>query len=673
MRKNNMANQLINEKSPYLLQHAYNPVNWYPWGQEAFEKAKKEDKPIFLSIGYSTCHWCHVMEKESFEDQGVAEILNQYFVAIKVDREERPDVDAVYMSVCQSLAGQGGWPLTIVMTPDQKPFFAATYIPKTSRYGNAGMMDLLPHIWNMWQTQRKELLQVGNEISSFLSSQVERTNEIYEPSRELIGQAVKLYRQTFDKKNGGFGFAPKFPTPHNLIFLLKYFIYEQDKEALAMAEKTLEQMYRGGIFDHIGGGFSRYSTDNKWLVPHFEKMLYDNALLSYAYLEAYRCTKKDIYRMIAERTMSYVLCELTDEKGGFYCGQDADSEGVEGKYYVFTPQEVETVLGKEQADLFNSWFDITENGNFEGKNIPNLLNNENFNQPNKQIEMLCNDIYIYRLRRTKLPKDDKVLTAWNALMIAAFAHAYAVLGDKRFLLAAQKAQEFIASSLTDEQGRLLVRWRDGEAIGSGNIDDYAFYAWALLELYRADFQVGYLRQAIAIAELMIKHFFDEENGGFYLYAQDSEQLIIRPKEIYDGALPSGNSVAVLVLHQLAKLTGETKWQELSQKQLQFVAANVRKYPVGYSFCLLAMMDAIYPSKELICVTAANEAPDTLRPWLNERSNMTVLLKTAKNDQELKKLAPFSAGYQLPEKGQLYHLCQNATCSLPVSELEKLPI
>ena len=450
---NKKSNYLIDEKSPYLLQHAYNPINWYPWGNNAFEKAKKEDKPIFLSIGYSTCHWCHVMAHESFEDAEVAELLNQYFVCIKVDREERPDIDAVYMSVCQAMTGQGGWPLTVFMTPEQTPFYCATYIPKLPGYNSSGLMYLLPEVNRLWKEQRDTLMKQGDSIIDYLK-QFEDLSQSQEPSIPLLTSAVTELKQAFDPVNGGFHTAPKFPTPHNLVFLMKYGIYEKDESVLKMVEKTLVQMYRGGIFDNIGGGFSRYSTDERWLSPHFEKMLYDNALLAYAYLDAYQLTQKPIYEIAARRTLDYVLSELQDDEGGFYCGQDADSDGVEGKFYVFTPEEINQLLGSKDGSEWNAWYQVSEKGNFEGKNIPNLLSNPEFESYPDHILELNKQIYDYRLTRTKLHKDDKVLTSWNGLMIAAFAKAYSVLGESRYYEAALKTQKFISTTLTNEKGRL---------------------------------------------------------------------------------------------------------------------------------------------------------------------------------------------------------------------------
>lgn len=666
-------NHLINEKSPYLLQHAYNPVNWYPWGKEAFKKAKAEDKPIFLSIGYSTCHWCHVMERESFEDTEVGEVLNRDFVAIKVDREERPDIDSVYMSVCQAFTGSGGWPMTIVMTPDQNPFFAATYLPKTSRYGTMGLMELMQSIISMWDESRETLIKTGIEVSDYLKKQSKSPLSFKEPTKELLSTAVKHFNKIFDKSNGGFGGAPKFPTPHNLLFLLRYYALENDETALEMVEKTLLQMYRGGIFDHIGGGFSRYSTDSKWLAPHFEKMLYDNALLAYTYMEAFEMTKKPLYETIARRTIEYVLTELTDNKGGFYCGQDADSEGVEGKFYTFTPHEVIGVLGQEDGQAFCTQFDVTDSGNFEGKNIPNLLNNDNFDSVYENTKNQLKKLYDYRINRTKLHKDDKVLTSWNSLMILALSKAYRVTGDEDYLEAAQRAHRFIKRKLHDVNGRLLVRWRDEDAAIDGKIDDYSFYSLALLELYSSTLDTVYLKEAVGVAEQMVKLFFDEINGGFYMYAYDSEQLINRPKEIYDGAIPSGNSVAAYVVTQITKLTGEIKWKNISDKQLEFLAGNIRDYPIGYSFSLIAMTQVLYPSRELICVTNDEDAPRDFANFMKENNfiNLTTIVKTHENEKILHKISPFTANYKIPENGPTYYLCENGKCLSPVYKVDEL--
>lgn len=665
----NTPNALGSEKSPYLLQHAYNPVQWFPWGQEAFDKAQAEDKPIFLSIGYSTCHWCHVMEQESFENPAVAELLNRDFISIKVDREERPDVDSVYMSVCQAFTGQGGWPLTIIMTPDRKPFFAATYLPERGRRGMYGMMDLLPMVAEQWKNNRDSLLDLGNKTVELLRHQAQSA-ETGEVSKQLLADAFAIDNKTFDSQNGGFGGAPKFPMAHKLVFLLRYAKAENNPAALEMAEKTLVQMYRGGLFDHIGGGFSRYSTDKKWLVPHFEKMLYDNALLVWAYLEAYQRTGKQLYSQIARKTIDYILTELTDEQGGFYCGQDADSEGVEGKYYVFTPQELADLLGKDPAEQFCRWFDITQAGNFEGKSIPNLLENDEYEKQAETIQTISKQVYQYRLHRTKLHKDDKILCSWNCLMIASLAKAAVVLSDESFLRAAEQAERFLAKKLT-QNGRMMVRYRDGDSAGEGKLDDYAFYVFALLELYRTTFRTEYLTKATDMATVMTEQFFDEENGGFYLYAKDAEQLIVRPKELYDGALPSGNSVAAYVLERLAKLTGESRWQTLFDKQISFMVGSMQEYPAGYSVALLACLNALYPSAELVCVNPAQEDVRQIQKLAAEHPALSVLVKTQENAESLTGVAPFTASYSADDGKPQFYLCQNGSCRAPVNNLAEL--
>lgn len=662
-----MGNKLQQEKSPYLLQHGENPVDWYPWGEEAFQKAVEEDKPIFLSIGYSTCHWCHVMAHESFEDEQVAELLNRDFVSIKVDREERPDVDSVYMSVCQTLTGSGGWPLTVIMTPEQKPFFVATYLPKNGNYMQYGLMELLEKITYLWKNERDNLLHTGDQITQEINRT--RTIESKNPTRNLIHQAYKELSRRYDDKRGGFSMPPKFPTPHNLLFLMRYGKMEQDTHALKMVEVTLEAMARGGIQDHIGGGFSRYSTDGIWLVPHFEKMLYDNALLILAYAMAYQLTDKEVWAEVVRRTADYVLRELTGVEGGFFCGQDADSDGVEGKYYCFTPNEIKTVLGEKDGVEFCKKYGITEVGNFEGKNIPNRIG-----QTEKGFEM--NDVrlkklYDYRLSRTKLHTDDKMLLSWNAWMIIALARAGQALGEERYLQAAVTAHKFMKNNMVDEENYLYLRYREGEAAHAGQLDDYAVYALALLTLYRVTFQEDYLLEAIYRGKQMVELFEDKENGGYFMTAANAEQLIARPKETYDGAIPSGNSVAALVLQNLSLLTAESEWQKAADRQFHFLAGDMEEYPAGHCFGLFALMNALYPHRELVCVSRIG-LPDELKDYLknNPADDLQILLKTAENEEILSKYIPFIANYPVPEQGVVYYLCEGGTCKAPVTEFKQ---
>lgn len=647
------------------------------------------------------------MERESFENEVIAEILNREYVCVKVDREERPDVDSVYMSVCQAMNGQGGWPLTIIMTPDCRPFFSGTYFPPRARYGRPGLEELLTAAAEQWKAKREKLLDQAGQIEKYLRSR-EQTGRWAKPELAVVHQAFRQFADSFDSKNGGFGGAPKFPTPHNLMFLMAYGAREKRQEALSMAEKTLVQMYRGGIFDHIGGGFSRYSTDGQWLVPHFEKMLYDNSLLVMAYIKAYGRTGRRMYGEVAEKILEYVRRELTDSQGGFYCGQDADSDGVEGKYYVFTREEISTVLGETAGRDFCRQYGISEHGNFEGRSIPNLLENENYEEicekpwgagqygnvqyGNARHGNAClgipgsfggrenedlKKLYQYRLDRAGLHKDDKILVSWNGWMICACAMAGAVLGKKQYVDMAVRAEAFISSRLVKD-GRLMVRYRDQDAAGQGKLDDYACYCLALLELYQVTFRADYLKRAAGWAEIMTEQFFDREQGGFYLYAKDGEQLIVRTKETYDGAMPSGNSAAARVLYRLAQITGEVKWQKVLEKQLCYLAGAMDGYPSGHSYGLLTIMDVLYPSKELVCTLSPDTDRERRRNLTEQLANLavtaeglTVMVKTEENAEEMERLAPYTKEYPLPDTGELFYLCVGHECMQPVSRLGQL--
>lgn len=588
-------NHLKNETSPYLLQHKSNPVDWYPWGEEAFSRARSENRPIFLSIGYSTCHWCHVMARECFEDGETADILNEYFICIKVDKEERPDIDSIYMNVCQAMTGSGGWPLSVFITPDQKPFFAGTYFPKPA------FQKLLYQIHALWETSREELTASGAEIEKALKDDNIEKGEL---SQALIDRAFNQLENSFDEQYGGFGFAPKFPTPHNLIFLLNYYQQTKSQSALNMVEKTLTQMYRGGIFDHIGYGFSRYSTDRYFLAPHFEKMLYDNALLIMSYITAYSVTGNGLYREVAEKTAEYIIREMTDKQGGFYSAQDADSEGEEGKYYLFTYDEIPALIGEEIGKEFNECYGITEKGNFEGKNIPNLLHNQ---EQSDEYKDYLPKIYSYRKSRTQLKLDDKILTAWNGLMIGAFAMLHRVLGDDKYLIAAERACEFTEEMLTDGD-TLYVSYREDKRGSVGFLDDYAFYIFALIELYETSFEQKYLDRAAELCKKAINDFYDTENGGFYFYGSNNEQLMIKPKEAYDGAMPSGNSVMAYNLVLLAQITEDKFFEEAAENQLEFMAGKAKDYPMGYCFYLWALSLHIDPPEHIVCALVQDHRP-----------------------------------------------------------------
>ena len=670
-----MLNHLKNQTSPYLLQHADNPVNWYPWCNEAFERAEREDKPIFLSIGYSTCHWCHVMAHESFEDAQIAEILNQHFISIKVDKEERPDIDSIYMSVCQAFTGSGGWPTTIFLTPQQKPFFAGTYFPKTARYGQIGLKELLEAIQEKWKNDRGELLESAEEVLAFLQQRsavrVRNVSSVKDSKNaaetQLISTAFEIYKRTFDKAYGGFGEAPKFPTPHNLLFLMKYYEKSHEEEALKMVEKTLLQMYRGGMYDHIGGGFSRYSTDRLFLVPHFEKMLYDNALLILAYCKAYRITGKRIYCDVAERTADYILREMTSPEGGFYSAQDADSEGVEGKYYLFEPLEIIAILGEKAGEEFNRYYDITEKGNFERKSIPNLLRNDTATEllnsllPNspqnampQNLNACLQTVYEYRKNRYALHLDDKILTSWNGLMIAAMCHLYRVTGNKVYLDAAVKAQQFILNQLCKEE-TLHVSYRNGRRSEKGFLDDYANEIFALLALYEATLDEIYLQQARSFCLKAVVDFYDEDQGGFFLYGKENEQLILRPKETYDGAVFSGNSAMAYNLVQLSFLTDEEDLRELAKQQLAFLSAEAEQYPAGQAMFLVALLDDIDPPEKItVVVKEMQEIAD-----LPRRVSLDAIVRVLKEPTE---------EYPLKNDKTTFYVCRGRTCQPPVNEL-----
>lgn len=642
-----MSNRLKNETSPYLIQHAENPVDWYPWCKEAFEKAKSEDKPIFLSIGYSTCHWCHVMAHESFEDEKTAKILNKHFISIKVDREERPDIDSVYMSVCQAFTGSGGWPMSIFMTWDKKPFFAGTYFPPYSHYGMPGFSDLINAIANQWNNNRPELLNSADEIITHLKNKELNNRNLNDIN--LIESAVRIFSESFDSVYGGFGSAPKFPTPHNLLFLTLYAKQNDNSDILQMVEKTLVQMRKGGIFDHIGYGFSRYSTDKYFLAPHFEKMLYDNALLIIAYSAAYDITKNNFYLHTAEKTAEYVLREMISPDGGFYSAQDADSEGVEGKFYTFTLSEILDILGSEKGKRFAQIFDITANGNFEGVNIPNLLKSNDLNNDfSNEIQTL----YDYRKKRTELHLDDKILISWNSLIISALSVLYRASHNEKYLQAAQNAQNFIEKNLCNDK-QLYTSYRDGKKSNKAFLDDYAFYTAALIEMYNSTLDNMYLDKAQQLCDETVKQFSDGENKGYYMSKAENSELFMNPKETYDGALPSGNSVMAYNLVRLYQLTEKEKYQNLAENQIEFLSAQAQSYPAGHSMFLLAKL--IY-----------DDPPE----------HITVVLKDETDLKKIKDHIPFfvnisvvfeSKNYPLLNNRTTCYVCKNHSC-LPPSNI-----
>lgn len=678
-------NRLIHEKSPYLLQHAYNPVDWYPWGEEAFEKAKQEDKPIFLSIGYSTCHWCHVMEKESFGDLAVAKVLNDHFISVKVDREERTDVDNLYMTVCQAMTGHGGWPLTIIMTSDQKPFYAGTYIPKEDRYGRTGLIKLLTKIADLWKVERSRAEKMSDRVMEVIQGNLESTDK-GEIDPSLFDYAFEQYARQFDEIYGGFGQAPKFPRPHDLLFLLRYWKDKEDTEALEMVEKTLTAMRRGGIYDHLGFGFSRYAVDREWLVPHFEKMLYDNALLAYTYTEAYQATKKEVYRQVVEEIFTYVFREMTAEEGGFYSAEDADSEGKEGEFYVWTPKQVKDILGDEDGELFCQCYDITEDGNFE--NHKSILNQVHFSQDKiaqekgikipqlqKKLAQAREKLFQAREKRIRPFKDDKILTSWNGLMIAALARAGRVFQQKSYLDAAVRAVQCLEKNLVREDGRLLVRFRNGEAAYLGYLDDYAFYTWGLIELYEATWEDSYLERAIELTHQMIDLFWDESDDGFFFYGKDAKPLLSRSKEIYDGAIPSGNSVAALNILRLAAFTLDEQLIDIGEKQLRAFAGSVHDHPTSHSFLMIAMQFALGKRQEIVIVGDLDDrVTQTMMKEVQQAYLPHAILAfrpTGKQFHHKKSLLPVIETQSTVSDQAAVYICENYACQQPIQNLDVL--
>jgi uncharacterized protein YyaL (SSP411 family) len=681
-------NKLIDEKSPYLLQHAYNPVNWYPWGDEAFENAKREDRPIFLSIGYSTCHWCHVMEKESFEDEEVAALMNENFISIKVDREERPDIDGIYMSVTQMMTGGGGWPMTVIMTPDKKPFFAGTYFPKHQKYNRIGMMELIPRLKDVWKNKRDEIVKASDDILLSLQTPLlqNQTNQL---GLETLDKAYNELRKRFDRTNGGFGNQPKFPSPHNFLFLLRYWKRKNEPEALLMVEKTLTEMRKGGIYDQIGYGFARYSTDEKWLVPHFEKMLYDHALLAIAYTETYLATKNDFYKQTAEEILEYVLRDMTHPDGGFYSAEDADSEGEEGKFYLWSEKEIDNLFNKEDAAFAKRIFNTSFNGNWidqmhdaaDGTNILHLSKTfdelaSEFNLPLSEFQTRFNlirkPLFDFREQRIHPHKDDKILTDWNALMISAFAKTYQITSNKKFLIAAEIAAKFIQKILTDKEGFLLHRYRGGEAAIPAFLDDYTFLIQAYLDLYEASFNSGYLSEAVKLNQEMLEHFEDETNGGFYFTSYLNEKLPVRQKEIYDGAVPSGNSIALLNLLRLHKITNESSLELKAQKLVDYFSNLIYQRPSAYTQFLCGFDFAFGPSQEIIITTgsvpSANDFIDVIRNSFNPNK---IILLIDKNENILSSISPYLKNYKIIKNKTAVYICQNLTCHEPVFTTDEL--
>jgi len=690
MEKFEHTNRLIDEQSPYLLQHAHNPVDWYPWGEAAFKQASKDDKPVFLSIGYATCHWCHVMERESFSDSEVAELLNRHFISIKVDREERPDIDQVYMIASQILSGSGGWPLSIFVTPDKKPFFAATYLPKESDYGRVGLLDVLPRISGMWHEEREKLLSAADEVISRLQTPPER-GRFKRPGRN---EPVRCYEELvlqFDNTNGGFGGAPKFPLHSHIMFLHRYWKWSGSEKALQMAQKTLDMMARGGVYDHLGFGFHRYSTDGRWLVPHFEKMLYDQALAVLSYSEAYQITRSELYRQVVSDCLTYVEREMTSPQGGFYSAQDADSEGEEGRYYLWTREEIDSLLTPEENQVFSLISHITTPGNFidpvlgdrDGKNIIHIAISpheaaKTLGMPEAHVHEIFDSaretLFSARKTRAAPRTDDKILSDWNGLMIAAYAFAARTFGREEYRVAAEKAVQFILQHLRGSDGSLLHRYRNGEAGIAGMAPDYSFLVWGLLELYAASYKTEYLVHAVELMNVLEKGFRDNRSGGFYTALPGSKDLVADRIDLYDGALPSANSVAYSNLLRLFMLTGDASFQQRAKKLAGLYAGAVARSPASHTFFCGGFLIETGSSSQVVIVgdPLSEDTQKFIGPLQTAFLPFSeVLLRDPRGDPVQDQVAEFCSSHGLVDGKAAAYVCRSHTCSEPTSDPDRM--
>lgn len=691
-------NRLAREKSPYLLQHASNPVDWFPWSEEAFEKARREDKPIFLSIGYSTCHWCHVMEHESFSNPEIAALLNDHFVSIKVDREERPDIDQIYMTAVMAMTRSGGWPLSAFLSPDQKPFYGGTYFPPDDRHGRAGFATLLKIIHQKWIEDRNGILQAGDQITSMLNQSLQKNLETAQTiwSDEILKKGISDFQTSFDSLQGGFGPAPKFPRPHVLLFLMREYKKNPAEDLLAMIEITLEKMAQGGLFDHLGGGFHRYSTDERWHVPHFEKMLYDQALLARAYTEAFQLTGKKKYETIVKKTLDYVLRDMTHPEGGFYSAEDADSldaatgHKMEGAFYVWTEKEINEILSQEEADIFRRFYGVQGGGNvwhdpfgeFAGKNVLYQASTieklaKEFSKEPAQIDQMLNHsmqvLFQKRKQRNSPHLDDKILTDWNALMISSFAYAGQVFQEEKYQKAAQKAANFLWSSLRKKDG-LLHRWRENEAAIPAFLDDVTFLGLALLDLYETVFNIEYLERAKMLAEDAKRFFWDVQNGGFYFSSEKSETLVARSKELYDGAVPSGNSIATLFLARLGRFLGEDEkgiWISIARENMEFFSEPLSLSPSAYPLMLMAYQFLTTPGPEIVLTGKLENLKTFARRIRHEFLPQRTLIQIS-NEKESNQFS-WTAQKSLYSDKESVFICKNFTCQKPIQTFEELEV
>ncbi|MGB7070156.1 MAG: thioredoxin domain-containing protein [Pyrinomonadaceae bacterium] len=670
------TNRLIDETSPYLLQHAHNPVDWYPWCEDAFAKAQAEDKAVLVSIGYSACHWCHVMEHESFEDEVTAAVMNEHFVSIKVDMEERPDVDQIYMNFVQLTTGRGGWPMNVFLTPEKRPFFGGTYFPPERRYNMPSFQQVLISVADAYRDKRDELLRSANDIVAEMQRIGMAEFEQQQLTLEQLESAFLSFERTYDSTNGGFGGAPKFPQPMSLEFLLRYHYRTGNPHALEMVETTCRKMACGGIFDQLGGGFHRYAVDAVWLVPHFEKMLYDNAQLIRLYLHVYQITKDEFFKQVAIDCLEYLQREMLDTSGGFYSTQDADSEGVEGKFFVWKSDEIELKLGADDARVFNFHYDISEEGNFEEKNILNVKKQiaesaEALKLPIDELRRILDrgreKLFAAREGRVKPFRDEKILTAWNGLMLAAFAEASVILKNEEYLTIAKNSAKFMMNEL-QKNGRLLRSWKDGQAKLDGYLEDYANFVDGLTELYQVSGDTLYLKEAKRLAELMISEFWDNENGGFYFTSNDHEELIVRNKDFYDNATPSGNSTAADAFLKLSKLLSDDKFERFAVTILRIVAPQIGRYPGGFGRSLSALEFHLSPAAEVVII-GKPEGEIWQTVWEEYQPRKVVAISDC----------PSKAGTFIPlflerarlnEKTTVY-VCEGSVCQSPVTSAVEL--
>lgn len=679
------TNKLINEKSPYLLQHAHNPVNWFPWSEEAFNEAKLRDVPVFLSIGYSSCHWCHVMEKECFNDSQIAALLNNSFVNVKVDREERPDIDMVFMAACQLLTGGGGWPLTIIMTPDKEPFFAGTYIPRESRFGRIGLIELVGQVNDIWGKKRREIFDSASTITSLLQDQMSVKGGSTQIDKSILGKAKEQLLSKFDTEYGGFGTEPKFPSAHNLLFLLRYWKRSKEKDALEAVKLTLGSMRSGGIYDHIGFGFHRYSTDRMWRIPHFEKMLPDQAMLAMTFAEAFQATGDSLYSRTAEEILTWVLREMTGLSGGFYCARDADSENSEGKFYLWTTAEIRETLPEHDARWVIETFHLKDGGNIperesSGLQFKNVFyldgsDKEKISGGPPQWESIRSKLFEKRQKRVAPFKDDKVLTGWNGLMIAAMAKTGQILGNNSFIGASRQAADFILTTLREKNGELLHRYRDGEAAMQAYLDDYAFMIWGLLELYEATFEAGYLETALELQQIQDKLFLDKKHGGYFYTSGNAEELITRTKEFYDGAVPSGNSVSMLNLLRLGGFTGDPQFEKVASRLIQAFSVPLKENPSFCCMLLCAFEFAVGPSVEIV-IAGRKEGEDTREMIEALRSvyvpdKVVIFCPSDEQEPRINRIVKNSDRYRPVDGKATAFVCRNRVCSSPVTDSSEM--